>query len=641
MLEGEDRRRREDRDLHPLLRRLERRAQRDLGLAEADVAAEQPVHRPPRLEVSLDVGEGRALVRRQVVRERLLELALPDGVGAAGVGPRRAPPRVELQQLLGHLLDRRADLAAPALPPRAAEPVERRDRVPGAAVLLDQVEARHRHVELVAGGVLDEEHLLAGRLAAREAEVSADAVVHVDDEVAELQVAQVGDERLAAAPLARGRRRRIGAEEVRLGEDERAVGAELDPFVERAGEQRDLARIGGKRRVLVGAADADPRVAQHLLQPVAAARRAGEQHDRPPRGRRAAHVVHQRLEPSLVAAGRTAVQIDVLPHAVEGRRLGDLDRRRLEPRQRGGERHVEFGRRRETVARHLAVGGPQVVPAGLELLADLLRRDDDEAGRREVERRDEVGAVEARRPFESGEQLLGQLRQPFLGRLGLGEQVARAADEPVEQRVGLLGADRGLARREQAEAVDARHGPLRAGIEAPHRLDLVPEQFDAQRRVLLRRPDVEEAAAAREVAGAADDVHHAVAGAHREARRLLHRQDRAGAHVARPRGDGRGARHGDEQRGGGNDDDDPPAAREAVEDGDAPRGGRRVGRHAAVGVGVERGKAERLDAGERIEKRGELRLELARRGVVRDDGEERAVHGLGQRRDGHRPGQGG
>ena len=45
MLEGQHRRRRKHRDLLAVHHRLERGAHRDFGLAVADVAAEQPIHR--------------------------------------------------------------------------------------------------------------------------------------------------------------------------------------------------------------------------------------------------------------------------------------------------------------------------------------------------------------------------------------------------------------------------------------------------------------------------------------------------------------------------------------------------------------------------------------------------------------------
>ena len=81
VLEREHGGRREERHLLAVHHRLEGRAHRHLGLAVADVAAQQPVHRRGRLHVGLDVGDRRPLVGRQVVRERALELLLPVRVG--------------------------------------------------------------------------------------------------------------------------------------------------------------------------------------------------------------------------------------------------------------------------------------------------------------------------------------------------------------------------------------------------------------------------------------------------------------------------------------------------------------------------------------------------------------------------------
>jgi hypothetical protein len=69
VLRGQDGRRDEDRDLLAVLGRLERGPQRDLGLAVPDVADDQPVHRPARLHVGLDLFRGAQLVRRLLVRE--------------------------------------------------------------------------------------------------------------------------------------------------------------------------------------------------------------------------------------------------------------------------------------------------------------------------------------------------------------------------------------------------------------------------------------------------------------------------------------------------------------------------------------------------------------------------------------------
>ncbi len=67
----------------------ERGAQRDLGLAEADVAADEPVHRTRRLEILLDRLDRARLVFGLAVRELGLEPLDPlvvDVVGDAGPG---------------------------------------------------------------------------------------------------------------------------------------------------------------------------------------------------------------------------------------------------------------------------------------------------------------------------------------------------------------------------------------------------------------------------------------------------------------------------------------------------------------------------------------------------------------------------
>ena len=79
-------RRREHGDLFAVHHRLERGANRDLGFAEADVAADQPIHRsadvPCRSWSSMIAV---SLVGRFAERKRMLEFALPFGVRAEGV----------------------------------------------------------------------------------------------------------------------------------------------------------------------------------------------------------------------------------------------------------------------------------------------------------------------------------------------------------------------------------------------------------------------------------------------------------------------------------------------------------------------------------------------------------------------------
>ena len=69
VLGGEDRRRHEDGHLLAVLGGLEHGPQRDLGLAVADIADDEPVHGLLLLHVGLDLGRGAELVDRLLVRE--------------------------------------------------------------------------------------------------------------------------------------------------------------------------------------------------------------------------------------------------------------------------------------------------------------------------------------------------------------------------------------------------------------------------------------------------------------------------------------------------------------------------------------------------------------------------------------------
>ena len=127
VLRREDGRRHEDRDLLAVLGRLERGPQRHLGLAVADVADDEPVHRADLLHVGLDLERRPHLVGGLLVRERGLHLALPRRVGAEGVALRPGARRVQLEQLLGEIGDRPRD------PLLGTQPLRRRPAGTGTA----------------------------------------------------------------------------------------------------------------------------------------------------------------------------------------------------------------------------------------------------------------------------------------------------------------------------------------------------------------------------------------------------------------------------------------------------------------------------------------------------------------------------
>ena len=136
VLRGEQRGGREHRHLLAVLDGLERGADGDLGLAEPDVAAHQPIHREGALHVDLDVVDGLALVGRLDEGERLLHLVLPRRVHAERVAGGVDPLLVEHHQLLRDLAHRAAHLASSPWRSRCrrggAAPASRRPRT-GAA----------------------------------------------------------------------------------------------------------------------------------------------------------------------------------------------------------------------------------------------------------------------------------------------------------------------------------------------------------------------------------------------------------------------------------------------------------------------------------------------------------------------------
>ena len=192
---------------------------------------------------------GRLLVGRQVVLEGVLELLLPVRVGAERVAGHGLARGVELEQLLGHVAHGLLDAGLRALPRRAAEPIER--RLAGAGVLLDEVEPLDRDEQLVVAGVAQLEELLLAVADADllQADEDADAVVDVDDEVADLEIAQIRQERLgrrSAGVPARGALPRRRRPRRRSGGRRRAAGTRATACRARRAPRRTARRRRGR-----------------------------------------------------------------------------------------------------------------------------------------------------------------------------------------------------------------------------------------------------------------------------------------------------------------------------------------------------------------------------------------------------------
>ena len=287
VLLGEQRGGDQDGHLLAVLHRLERRPYRDLGLAVADVAADQPVHRDRLFHVPLDLLDRRQLIRRLRVRERVLQLTLPRGVRAERVPLGRLPGGVELDELCGDLPNRLLRAGLRLLPLRAAHLVQG-GRLP-ADVAGELVELVGGHVEPVAGlaalagGVLQDEVFPVGAVdgALHQLDVAADAVLLVHHVVAGLELQRVD----GVAPPAGHLAHVLGGRAAPAGDvvagDDREPGALVDEaVVEPATGDQELARLDGGRYG-VDRGDAEAGVAQQLGGPLGGAVAFEDQRDRP------------------------------------------------------------------------------------------------------------------------------------------------------------------------------------------------------------------------------------------------------------------------------------------------------------------------------------------------------------------------
>ena len=186
MLLRQDRRRHQHRHLLAVHHRLERGADRHLGLPIPDVAGHQPVHRARGLHVPLDLLDRLPLVGSLFVGERFFHLPLPRRVGGKGVAGPPLARRVELQELPGHFPRPLPDAALLPLPLRPAQPVNLRRLSLHADIPLDEIDLVGRDVQRVPLRVLEVQivALSAPHGEPFEPPVDADAVVDVHDEVA-------------------------------------------------------------------------------------------------------------------------------------------------------------------------------------------------------------------------------------------------------------------------------------------------------------------------------------------------------------------------------------------------------------------------------------------------------------------------
>ena len=185
VLPRQKRRRHDHRDLFSFHDREESRSQRHFGLAEADIAANEPVHRLALGKVFGDRVDAGELIVGLLVGEARDELVIgPVGHSEHGRWPCLARGR-NLDQLLRHLADALLHAGLAPLPGRAAELVQVRARLVG-AVARQKLHVLDGQEKLVAARIFQLHAIVrrARRGDGLKADEAADAVIGMDHEIA-------------------------------------------------------------------------------------------------------------------------------------------------------------------------------------------------------------------------------------------------------------------------------------------------------------------------------------------------------------------------------------------------------------------------------------------------------------------------
>ena len=234
VLASQQGRRGDDRRLLAVDRRGEGRAQRDLGLAEANVAAHQPVHWPAGGQVVERRLNRARLVRRFVIGKASAEFVVQTFGGREARRRMRHALRRDADELARHLAHALLQARLARLPSGAAKLVEfARLR----AVARQKFEILDRQEQPIAAGIVDLETVVrrAGRLDCLQSDEAPDAVVDMNDKIAGGERARFGENVLGAASALRLPYETI-AENVLLADDGEV--RRFEPLFERDDSER-------------------------------------------------------------------------------------------------------------------------------------------------------------------------------------------------------------------------------------------------------------------------------------------------------------------------------------------------------------------------------------------------------------------
>ena len=268
MLAAQQRRRHHHRDLTAGHDGIESRAQGDLRFAETHIAANQPVHRPTRIEIGDGVGDRAMLVTGLVIgKARAKFLIQPIRWRDTRRGLKGALGR-DLDEFAGHLKQMFLQPRLPRLPAGAAQPVELGNPFAGTEAR-QHLDILHRHVEAVVPGIGQLQTIV--RRGADDDRfqtlVAADAVLDMDHQIARRKIAGIADKIFGAA-FFRGRPDQPVAENVLLPQHNE-IGRDEAVFDGQDRDRHRFRRQGDGFGPAIGRREpADVMIAEELAQPL-------------------------------------------------------------------------------------------------------------------------------------------------------------------------------------------------------------------------------------------------------------------------------------------------------------------------------------------------------------------------------------
>ncbi len=497
-------------DLLAVRQRHERGAQRDLGLAEAHVAADESIHRLARRHVLDDGLDRRGLVGCLLESESFGEGFVVVRLERERVALPRRALRVEVQELRRRVVRLLGGFLLRLFPLAAAKLVQRRVIGRSAAVAADEMQVADRHVQLGVVGV-DELQELVGAVAQVEGEkteVAADAVLFVHDGIADPHLGEVAHHRVDVAALggfASGTAHH-SCVQLAFGDERKLPFRPLEPRADRCRDEQHAFRRCEHAREPFDEMRVKAVFREVLLHGLATTRALGHDRDLVGRG---FHVALERGQRIVGAAIHVHGRQRARGTAVAALHLDA--RERLDRAVERVRREEQLGRRQQRprlVAAQEPVARLRVLPESLDGAAHVAVQRNDGA-------RGQIICECCSRVEEQRQVILDAARHDAVAHVLVQRRPRRVALEHFAEAAAKARTSRfvegELARRKQSHIAHRIKRALGVDVEGLDRLDLVVEEVDAIRQCRSHRKEIDEAAAHAELAGRDDLCHVRVA----------------------------------------------------------------------------------------------------------------------------------